>query len=127
MRIASPTFRRCFSFSIIQRFRADKSYRTSPGLTTCVPPPLARMMKEILLRIATVLAEIGVAKGPKLLRCHLLPPGKVFLLQDALDPNIDRKRAQPLVSEKHHAISHLRADPWQLAKFRPQRVIRERA
>src|ERR1051326_229949 len=91
-------------------FTFRKSYRTSPSLTTS---PLTRahpgVVKQILLRVAAVLSEIAVAKFPELLRRQLSFPRKILLAQDALDPDIDRKRPQALISEEHYAIRHLRA------------------
>jgi hypothetical protein len=52
---------------------------------------------------------------------------EVFLPQDALDPDVDRESAQSFIGEKHHAIGHLGADPRQLAKSRPQLVVRQGA
>jgi len=77
-------------------------------------------MKKILLRVSAVFAEIRLAKGAELLRGHLSSPWKILLFQDALNPNIDRKRAQPFVSEEHHAIGDLGAHPGQLAEARTQ-------
>ena len=84
---------------------------------------LAGVVKEVLLRVAAVIAEIRLAKRAELLRRHLAFPGKIFLFQDALDPDIDRKRAQPLVGEEHHAISDFRADAGQLAESGPQGFV----
>ena len=80
-------------------------------------------MKKILLRVAAVFAEIRFAKGAELRRCHVSFSRKIFLLQDALDPNIDRERAQPFVGEEHDAVRDLGADSRQLAKMRAQQVI----
>jgi hypothetical protein len=73
------------------------------------------VVKQILLRVTTVLAKILVAKFAKLLRGHLSFPREILLSQDALNPNIDRKRPQPFVSEEHYAVGHLRAHARQLA------------
>ena len=50
-----------------------------------------------------------------------------MLLQHALDPDIDRERAQPFVGEEHHAIRDLRADAGQLAERARKRFIGELA
>ena len=82
-------------------------------------------MKKILLRIAAVVSEIRLAKSAELLGGYFSSPGKIFLHEDALDPNIDREGAQPLVGKEHYAIGHFRADPWQLAKPNPEFLVRQ--
>src|SRR5436190_1623077 len=79
----------------------------------------SRVMKEVLLRISAMLSKVGLTKGAELSRGHFLLVGKVFLPQDALDPDIDWKRAKPLVSKEHHTISNLCAHPGQLAEAGP--------
>ena len=82
--------------------------------------PLSGVMKQILLGIPPMLSEIGLAKSAELRRRHFSFSGKVFLFQDALDPDVDRKRPEPLVSKEHHTISNLRAHAGQLAEAGPQ-------
>src|SRR5438067_7819913 len=94
------------------RLQAKESYRGSRGLTTgrrCLHQRAglsARMMKQILLRIAAVFTEISLTKSAQLRRSHFSFPRKIFLPQDPLDPHVDRERAQPLVGEEHHTISN---------------------
>src|SRR5690349_6586373 len=65
------------------------------------------VMKEILLGITTVLAEVLLCERSQLRRVQFSGPWKVLFAQDPLDPDVNRKRAQPLVGEEHHAISNL--------------------
>jgi hypothetical protein len=74
-----------------------------------------RVMKQILLRVSAVFAEISLGELPQPLRGHFLSTRKIMLPQNAFDPDIDRERSQPLIRKKHHAICNLRPHPWQRA------------
>ncbi len=74
-----------------------------------------RLMKQILLRVPAVFAEIGFGELAKPLRAHLPSTRKIMLPQHALDPDIDRECSQPLIRKKHHAICNLRPHAWQRA------------
>src|SRR5947209_9580547 len=50
-----------------------------------------RLMKQILLRVPAVFAEIGFGELAKPLRVHLPSTRKIMLPQHALDPDIDRE------------------------------------
>src|SRR5437588_9975214 len=88
---------------------------------------LARMMKQILLRVASVFAEIPVAKFAEFERGDLSLPRKILLLEHSFDPDIDRKCAKPFVGEEHHAVRDLCPHARQLAKPRAQLPIRQLA
>ncbi|HCP92112.1 MAG TPA: hypothetical protein DIT76_08730 [Spartobacteria bacterium] len=75
------------------------------------------MMKQILLRVTAVFPEIQFRKRAQSLPRHFSFPRKIFLSQDALNPDVDREGAQTFVSEKHHTISNLRAHARQLAEL----------
>src|SRR6266550_9369150 len=76
-----------------------------------------RLVKQILLRVPAVFAEIGFGELAKPLRAHLPSTRKIMLPQHALDPDIDRKCSQPLIPKKHHAICNLRPHAWQRAQL----------
>ena len=82
-------------------------------------------MKQILLRVTAVWSEVGFAKGAQLRFGRFSVSGKIFLFQNTLDPDVDRKRSQPFVGKKHHTISNLRAHARQLTQTRSQCFIRE--
>src|SRR6266480_4780245 len=67
------------------------------------------MMKQILLCVAAMVAKIGLRKRAKLLRRDLFPPRKIFLSQNALDPDVNRESAQTFVGKEHNTIRDLRA------------------
>src|SRR6266571_5917768 len=77
-----------------------------------------RVMKQVLLRVASVLTEIRFRKLAQSPSRQLTRPRKISFPQDALDPDIYRKRAQAFVSEEHHTISNLCAYARQLAQRR---------
>src|SRR5207244_11329930 len=79
------------------------------------PSSGAGMMKQILLRIAAVLTEIVFGEFPQPRGFQFAHAIEILLAQHPLDPDINRKRAQPPVSEKHHTIRNLRTDARQLA------------
>src|SRR4029077_4731648 len=56
-----------------------------------------RVMKQILLRVATVFAEVRFRELPQPLRAHFLSTRKIILPQHALDPDINRECAQPFI------------------------------
>jgi hypothetical protein len=73
------------------------------------------MMKQVLLRITAVFAEIGFGKFTQPLRGHFPSTRKVLLSQNPFDPDVDRECAEPLVTKEHHAICDLRSDAGQCA------------
>src|SRR4029077_15872383 len=95
----------------------------TPPIPFADPPPL---MKQILLRIAAVFAEVGFSELPQPLRGHFLSTRKIMLPQHALDPDIDRECSQSLIRKKHHAICNLRPHAWQLAELFSKLGIRQR-
>jgi hypothetical protein len=56
-------------------------------------------MKQILLRVTSMFAKIGFAKFAQPPRRYLLGPRKIFLRQNALNPDVDGKRAQTFVGK----------------------------
>ena len=74
-------------------------------------------MKQILLRITAILAEMSFRKCAELLRLYFFLPMEIFLPQNALDPDVNRESAQALIGKEHHAISDLRPDTWQRAEL----------
>ena len=82
------------------------------------------MMKQILLRVSAVFAEIGFRKLPQPLRGHFPSPRKIVLPQHALDPDIDRECSQPLIRKKHYAVCNLRSHAWQRAQLFSELGIR---
>src|SRR2546430_15612410 len=78
----------------------------SPSLQCfCLP----RVMKQILLGVTAMVAEVSLCERSQPRRVQSSRPRKVLFPQHPLDPNVDRKGAQALVSKEHHAISNLRA------------------
>ena len=74
-------------------------------------------MKQVLLRITGVFAEIGFAEFTELPRRHFLSTRKIMLSQNPLDPDVDWECAEPVVGKEHHAICDFRADARKVAKF----------
>src|SRR5467141_2054923 len=85
-----------------------------------LPRSQSRVMKQVLLRVSAVFAEIGLGKVPQLLRRHFLSMRKIALSQNPLDPHVDRECAEPLVGKKHHTICDLRPNAGQRAQFLPK-------
>jgi hypothetical protein len=56
-------------------------------------------MKQVLLRVTTVFAKIGFRKFAQPLNRRLPFPRKIFLSQNALDPDIDRESPQTFVGK----------------------------
>ena len=83
-------------------------------------------MKQILLRVPAVFAEIRFRELPQPLRGHFPSTRKIMLPQHALDPDIDRECSQPLIRKKHHAICNLRPHAWQRAQLFSELGIRQR-
>ena len=83
-------------------------------------------MKQILLRVPAVFAEIRFGELPQPLRRHFPSTRKIMLPQHALDPDIDRECSQPLIRKKHHAICNLRPHAWQRAQLFSELGIRQR-
>src|ERR1700760_4135217 len=69
---------------------------TSGSLTT-LPTPASHpgVMKQILLRVTAMFSKVRGAEFAELMGLDLPFFGKIPLHQDAFDPDIDRKRAQP--------------------------------
>src|SRR5438094_9592654 len=84
------------------------------------------MMKQILLRVPAVFAEIIFGEDAKPLRRHLFSTGKIMLRQHALDPDIDRECPKPLICKKHDAVCDLWSHTWQRAQLFSEFDIRQR-
>src|SRR5256714_14613362 len=82
-------------------------------------------MKQILLGVTAMVAEVSLCERSQPRRVQSSRPGKVLFPQHPLDPDIDRKGAQALVSKEHHAISNLRAYAWQRTQPRTKIDIRQ--
>src|SRR5262245_46608265 len=82
------------------------------------------VMKQILLRISAVFAEITLGELAQPLLGHPLSPRKIMLPQHTLDPDIDRECLQPLIGKKHYAIGNLRPHAWQCAQLFSELGIR---
>ena len=74
-------------------------------------------MKQILLSVSAVFAEVGLSELAETVCRHFPSTRKVMLPQHALDPDIDRECSQPLIRKKHDAICNLWAHPWQHAQL----------
>src|SRR5215475_984489 len=83
-------------------------------------------MKQILLGISAVFAEITLGELAPPLRGHSLSTRKIMLSQHTLDPDIDRECSQPLIRKKHYAICNLRSHAWQRAQMFSELGIRQR-
>ena len=57
------------------------------------------MVKQVLLSIPSVFAEMVRGESAQLSRGRFSFAGEILFAQDALDPDIDRKRSQPFVGE----------------------------
>src|SRR6266436_2282749 len=84
------------------------------------------VMKQILLRVPAVFSEVRFRELPEPLRGHFLSTRKIMLPQHALNPDIDRERAQALISKKHHAVCDLRPHPWERAELFSKLSISQR-
>src|SRR5437764_1115578 len=75
----------------------------------------SRVMKQILLGVTAMVAEVSLCERSQPRGVQSSRPGKILFPQHPLDPDVDRKGAQALVSKEHHAISNLRAHARELA------------
>ena len=64
-------------------------------------------MKQVLLRVTAVLAKIGFGKFAQSQLGDFFLPRKILLFQNSLDPDVDWKSAQALVSKEHCTVSNL--------------------
>src|SRR2546423_2993799 len=87
-------------------------------------PRHSRVMKQILLRVATMCAKIICSEIRQHLSSHLALPDKIFFAQDSFDPNINRERCDSLKGEEHNAIRHFHPDARELAQLLPQFPVR---
>src|SRR5262249_56743091 len=78
------------------------------------------------LAVPAMFSEVRFRDLPQPLRRHLPSTRKIMLQQYTLDPDIDRKRLQPLIRKKHHAICNLRPHARQRAQLFPELGIRQR-
>src|SRR5438876_11617972 len=83
-------------------------------------PCHSRVMKQILLRVATMCAEIICSEIRQHLSSHFASPGKIFFAQDSFDPNVNGECCDSLVGEEHDAISHFHPHARELAQLLPQ-------
>src|SRR4030095_5285918 len=74
-------------------------------------------MKQIMLRVATVLAEVFRGELPQASRGYFSFSSKVQLPQHPLDPDIDWECAQSIEAEEQCAIRHFLADARQAAEL----------
>jgi hypothetical protein len=98
--------------------------------SSCSSSPLprhSRVMKQILLRVATMCAEVICSEIRQHLSGHLAFPGKIFFAQNSFDPNINGECCDSLVGEEHNAICHFHPHARELAQLLPQLSVGERA
>src|SRR6267143_570715 len=81
---------------------------------------LARVMKQVLLRVTTMRAKIGRRELSQRLRRHSGLCAEILFAQYPLDPDVDRKRIDPLIGKQHHAIRDLRPHSGEIAQPFPQ-------
>src|SRR5207248_1497700 len=67
-------------------------------------PCHSRVMKQVLLRVATMCAEIICSEIRQHLSSYFASPGKIFFAQDSFDPNFNGECCDSLVGEQHDAI-----------------------
>src|SRR6266480_2881098 len=104
-------------------FGAERSRGISRATPVSTVHP--RMMKQVLLRVPTVFAEICLGELAQPLRGHFISTRKITLPQHTLYPYIDRECSQPLIRKKHHAICNLRPHAWQCAQVFSEVSIRQ--
>src|SRR6267143_3243831 len=90
-------------------------------------PGHSRVMKQILLRVATVCAEIIRNEFRHCLGGDFSLPHKISFAQDSFDPNINGECGDSLVGEEHNAIPYFRPYTGKLAQFLPQLALGERS
>ena len=83
-------------------------------------------MKQVLLRVSAVFAEISIGQLAQPLCRDLLSTRKIMLPQHPLDPDIDRECSQPLIREKHGTICNLWPNARQRAQLFSELGIRQR-
>src|SRR4051812_34775450 len=71
-----------------------------------------------------MLAEVAVAKLAQLRGSDLPTPRKIFLPQDALNPDIDRKSSQLSEGKEHHEMGTWGAAPGHRGEARARPLIR---
>src|SRR6267143_3829483 len=89
-------------------------------------PGHSRVMKQILLRVATVCAEIIRNEFRHCLGGDFSLPDKISFAQDSFDPNINGECGDSLVGEEHDAIRYLWTDTRQRAERRAKVGIGKR-
>src|SRR5437667_8355 len=90
-------------------------------------PCHSRVMKQILLGVATMRAEINCGEIRQHLSSHFTFPGKISFTQDSFYPNINGECCDAFVGEEHHTIRHFHPHARELAQLLPQLSVRERA
>src|SRR5688500_19356409 len=75
------------------------------------------MVKEVLLGIAAEGAEMGFRKLLQIAEGHGPSARSMHVAEHSLDPNVDRKRSQPLEAKKENTVRDLGADPGQAAEL----------
>src|SRR5262249_46825566 len=90
---------------------------SAPSLRSLTHP---RVMKQILLRVAPMVAEVFLCERLEPRRVQSWRPGKISFPEHPLDPDIDREGTKTLVGKEHHTISNLRAHARQLAQTHPK-------
>src|SRR4030095_12600213 len=132
MRVRQRNFR-ITALATLKAMKMSQAWRANGGsfmgraLWVRFPGPRQpRVMKEILLCVAGVVAEVAGGEFAQPAGGDLALSREVKLSQHALDPDIDGERAQSLETEKQRAIRHLLADAGQPAQLRAARSIVER-
>ena len=93
----------------------------------CLATFICSSMKQVLLRVATMCAEIICSEIRQHLSSYFASPGKIFFAQDSFDPNVNGECCDSLVGEQHDAIRHFHPHARELAQLLPQLSVRERA
>ena len=75
------------------------------------------MMEKVLLRVSAERPEIVVREAAQPLRSHVSLAAEIERPQNALDPDITRKCAQPSEPEQKNAIRDFFSDPGKAAQF----------
>src|SRR5512144_3047314 len=92
---------------------------TGRGISRATPVSTVhpRVMKQILLRVSAMFAEISFGELPQPLRANFPSTRKIMLPQHALDPDINRECSQPFIRKKQHTVCNLRPHAWQRAQL----------
>src|SRR5437773_10083665 len=86
-------------------------------------PCHSRVTKQILLRVATMRAEINCGEIRQHLSSHFASPRRISLTQDSFYRNINGECCDAFVGEEHHTIRRPHAHARQPARLLPQSSV----